>query len=837
MHLPVRTLSLLLLSAATATAQGTASDYARAQSLAKRTQHRIFRDQVEPHWLPDGLRCWYRVSTGPQTAEFIVADLEKGQRHPAFDHAKLAAALTNALKKPCHPDNLPFQWIFPDPDAAHIHFRVEGRAWTFDNSTGKLAGAETLPENVQTPPKPASERRSKNGGPGTQITFENRTAAPVRLFWLDADGARREYATIAPGAAFQQSTYAGHVWLALTENGAELGAYEATASASTVLLKSENRRPPQPRQRSNRKPDAPAPHQEAPWRLAIKEHNIRAVEKSGGAEFSLTSDGFEQNAYRQPFLWSPNAGKLAALRVEPGESRQVTLVESSPADQVQPKLKFISYPKPGDKIDHPRIVLFDAATRQQIPVNDALFPTPWSLGDFRWSADGKTFYFLYNQRGHQVLRLLALDAATGQVRTLAEEQFPTFVDYTNKIWHRLVEQQNDLLWMSERDGWNHLYRFDAATGQLKNRITRGEWVVKRVERVDVERQQIWFAACGIRPKQDPYYEHLCRVNFDGGSLVILTEGDGTHQWEFSPDGRFFIDRWSRVDQPTVTEIRRSDTGGLACLLERGDASALTATGWQMPQRFVAKGRDGKTDIHGIITRPTQFDPARKYPVIEKIYAGPQDFFVPKSFGLRSHDAELAELGFILVQIDGMGTNWRSKAFHDVCAKNLQDAGFPDRIAWMKTAAAQYPEMDLSRVGIYGGSAGGQNALGALLFHGDFYDAAVADCGCHDNRMDKIWWNEQWMGWPVGKQYEAASNVANAHRLKGRLLLTWGEMDTNVDPSSSMQVVHALIRADKDFEMLVVPGAGHGVGESPYLHRRRMDFFVRHLLEAAPSARN
>jgi dipeptidyl aminopeptidase/acylaminoacyl peptidase len=285
--------------------------------------------------------------------------------------------------------------------------------------------------------------------------------------------------------------------------------------------------------------------------------------------------------------------------------------------------------------------------------------------------------------------------------------------------------------------------------------------------------------------------------------------------------------------PPVVELRRSDDGKLLCELERGDWSRLLDGGWQPPERFSAKGRDGATDIYGVIWRPTNFDPKKNYPIIEDIYAGPQDSFVPKSFQSYYRDQSLAELGFIVVQIDGMGTSNRSKAFHDVCFKNLGDAGLPDRILWIRAAAATYPYMDLSRVGIFGGSAGGQNAARAVLTHGDFYKVAVADCGCHDNRMDKIWWNEQWMSWPVGPEYAESSNVTYASKLTGRLLLIVGEMDTNVDPASTMQLAGALVKADKDFDLLVIPGSNHGAAESPYGSRRRADYFVRHLLGVEP----
>ena len=288
----------------------------------------------------------------------------------------------------------------------------------------------------------------------------------------------------------------------------------------------------------------------------------------------------------------------------------------------------------------------------------------------------------------------------------------------------------------------------------------------------------------------------------------------------------------------MVEVRDGSTGKLVVAVERADDSALRSAGWAPPERFVSKARDGKTDIFGVIFRPMNFDPGKKYPVIEAIYAGPQGAFVPKAFAPPSRTQALAELGFIVVQIDGMGTNWRSKAFHDVCWKNLGDAGFPDRILWMQAAAAKYPSLDLTRVGVYGGSAGGQNALGAVLFHPEFYKAAAADCGCHDNRMDKVWWNEAWMGWPIGPHYAEQSNVVtNAHKLRGALLLTVGELDHNVDPASTMQVVNALIKANREFDLVVFPGADHGAGSAAYGTRKLRDFFVKNLLKVEPPSRN
>jgi dipeptidyl aminopeptidase/acylaminoacyl peptidase len=354
--------------------------------------------------------------------------------------------------------------------------------------------------------------------------------------------------------------------------------------------------------------------------------------------------------------------------------------------------------------------------------------------------------------------------------------------------------------------------------------------VRDVTKVDAKRRQLWFAATGIVPGQDPYHLHHCRVNFDGTGLVVLTAGDGTHEVRWSPQRTHLVDTWSRVDAPPVTELRRDRDGTLVLPLETADATEALARRGRWPERFVAKGRDGITDIYGIIQRPANFDPTKKYPVIERLYAGPHAHFTPKSFG--THDA-LLERGFIVVQSDGMGTAGRSKKFHDVAWRNIADAGFPDRIAWLKAAAAKNPELDLTRLGVYGTSAGGQSALGALLFHGDFYRAAAADCGCHDNRMDKIWWNEQWMGWPVGPHYAENSNVTHAAKLRGPLLLAVGELDRNVDPASTYQVADALIKAGKEFDYLVMPGAGHGVFRTPYGRKRMEDFFVRLFLAPTP----
>jgi dipeptidyl aminopeptidase/acylaminoacyl peptidase len=559
-------------------------------------------------------------------------------------------------------------------------------------------------------------------------------------------------------------------------------------------------------------------------------------------EMALSTDGSEGNAYDfGSIVWSPDSMKIAANRVRPGYRREVHYVESSPADQLQPKHSVNVYAKPGDALALPQPVIFDVASKKQLVLDSALYPNPYELGRFQWRKDSHAVTFEYNQRGHQVYRVLEADAVTGKVRAVISEEPKTFFNYrtangnmadSGKKYRYDLDDGKEVVWMSERDGWNHLYLIDGATGEVKRQITKGQWVVRAVIKVDETAKQILFSAGGMTPGKDPYFLNVYRINLDGTGLAPLTTGDGNHNVVFSEDGTLYVDTWSRVDAPPISELRRTADAGLVMPLETGDIAALRASGWKPPEVFVAKARDGATDIWGLIYRPSNFSAAKKYPVIENIYAGPQGSFVPKSFAAYNAMQAIAELGFIVVQIDGMGTSNRSKAFQDVAWKNLGDAGFPDRILWHKAVAARYPYYDISRVGIYGTSAGGQSALGALLFHGDFYKAAVSASGCHDNRMDKIWWNEQWMGWPIGPEYAAASNVDNAKNLTGDLLLIYGEMDTNVDPSSTMQVVNQLIKNNRNFDLLGIPGANHTSG-GPYGDHKRWDFFVQHLLGVTP----
>lgn len=513
------------------------------------------------------------------------------------------------------------------------------------------------------------------------------------------------------------------------------------------------------------------------------------------------------------------------------------MLQSVPPIGFRPQSYSYAYPLPVDyKLPTARPVVFEVAPRKQIeveakPIELFYYGSP----NFTWFADSQRFYYRETERGHKSVRLLEVNAKTGATRPLVEERAETMVNSTN-LWMRLINQESEIIWSSERDGWNHLYLYDVKTGQLKNQITRGEWVVRGIEHVDEQARQLYFTAAGRETGRDPYLRHLYRINLDGAGLKLLTAEEAEHSISFSPDGKYFVDAYSRVDLPTVSVLRRPEDGSVAQELERADIAKLLATGWKFPEPFKGKGRDGKTDIYGLIWRPSNFNPAKRYPVVENIYTGPHSAFVPKTFAAYRHHAQvIAELGFICVFVDGMGTAQRSKAFHDVSYKNLGDGGLPDHIAVLKQMAARYPYMDLSRVGIWGHSAGGYDSTHAVLTHPEFYKVAVSSAGNHDHRMDKAWWNESWMGSPVGQHYIEQSNVTLAGNLQGKLLLAHGDLDENVPIAATIKLVDALIKANKDFDLIVMPNRNHGFGNDPYFIRRRWDFFVRHLLGVTPPA--
>ena len=750
-----------------AVTQGTLEDYRRAASVRQRLEGLTVGVAEAPIWIDDTNSFWYRRSVTGGN-DFVLVDAATQQKQPAFDHARLATGLSSAIGQEYTALTLPFRTF---------EYVLDGQAIEAD--AGDVGWRCSLSDFACDSIGEARGGGFGGGGfgrfPGNQNVGEPRVSPDGRT--------------------------------------------EAFVHNYNVAIRPAGSGPPAGGGR---------------------------VGFGGGRDVApshtmLSYDGSEGDSYQLGSIrWSPDSRKLVAYRRRPGYQRTVYFVLSAPEDQLQPKLDSMSYRKPGDVLDLNRPVLFDVESGTSITIDDGLFPNAYRISSVEWREDGRAFTFEYNQRGHQVYRVIEVDAESGEARAVISEEVPTFFNYrtirpnsrdSGKQFRYDLDDGREVIWMSERDGWNHLYLYDGVTGDVKNQITKGEWVVRAVDSVDVANRRIWFQASGMMPEQDPYFVHYYRIDFDGSNLVQYTEADGNHTIFWSPDRQYYVDRYSRVDLPTVLELRRASDRRMLAQLEKGDMSAQLATGWRPLEVFVAKGRDGTTDIWGVIVRPTNFDPNRTYPVIENIYAGPQGAFVPKTWSPMSNMLSMAELGFVVVQIDGMGTSNRSKAFHDVAWKDLGDAGFPDRILWHEAVADRYPWYDISRVGITGGSAGGQNSTGGVLFHGDFYKVAVSRAGCHDNRMDKIWWNEHWMGWPLGPHYEASSNAVNAHRLTGRLLLAVGEHDTNVDPSSTMQLVKALIDADKRFDLYVQPGGGHGVGGQ--VNQRRDDFFVKWLLDVEP----
>ena len=562
----------------------------------------------------------------------------------------------------------------------------------------------------------------------------------------------------------------------------------------------------------------------------IKDYNIWL--RIDNKDLQLSYDGTENLFYSQ-INWSPDSKKIAAIQTLEAERHRIPLLESAPADQKQPKLQWRDYYKPGDVIPMNRPALINVEkvingrtgydAKIEIDIRD--FANPYQLFFRKWSNDSDWFSFDYNERGHQAYQIVNVNADTGETNIVVDERFDTFVHYgRNYIYY--TKDGESLIWSSERDGWRHLYLIDAVNGMVKRQLTKGEWVVREVIEINEAENYLLFSANGKNRGEDPYNIHYYRMKMDGSGLTVLTPENANHRVTFSPDKRYFTDIYSRPDMEPISVLRSAKDGSVLMELGKADISELEKFGWTRPEVFSAKGRDGKTDIWGTIYRPSNYDSQKKYQVVEYIYAGPHDSHVTKDFAAYMRFSKLLEMGFIVVTIDGMGTANRSKAFHDVCWRDLKDGGFPDRILWMKAAGAKYPSIDTERgVGIYGYSAGGQNAMGALLFHGDFYKSAVALCGCHDNRMDKIWWNEQWMGYPLGPWYGESSNVDNAHKLTGNLLLINGELDDNVDPASTLQVLDALVKAGKDFEQLYLPGHGHSLG-SDYVTRRVFEFLYR-----------
>ncbi|KAI9163456.1 Dipeptidyl aminopeptidase 4 [Paramyrothecium foliicola] len=825
---------------------------------------------VEPHWLADGDSFWYRHQTSPETSEFIFVDASEKLRRQAFDHIALADALGRQTGTTIEAGNLPFSWIQIQPDHAHVCFQYGEQKWQYrpDGVLEEWHGdfGEADPRFLK------EEVPSSHSSDEVTVKFINRSGTTLSLLWIDFDGNPVHYSSLEANGSSSLGTYAGHVWR-IVEQGSEkvqaiyrvprggydtviIGRSEASLKVfdeklsvvqGTAVRDQEEFKEQEKINESEDQPQTPAmlPLSETSPKsesivirnsnsagqrgIFVEDHNLFLRDADGG-KTQLSSGGSVDNTFEEGSIYLTSDAQFAiAWQYTPEQAHIVNLVESTPKDQLEPKLKPIQYLKPGDRrrVDRPR--LYDLNNAREVPTDDSLFSNHYNLHNLGWSKDEQEYRFVFNERGHQKLRLLSINRE-GFVRVLIEDKSETFINYSQKMDWKLLGESEQIVWASERDGFNHLYLYDMSKPSEPTQLTRGNWNVHKIEEVDTEQGILWLRAYGIKEDADPYHAYLVRVSLDGSGYRTITDnGDGTHSWTWSPNKRYVLDTWSRVDLPPHVSLRDANSGEELVFLEKGDLQTVEGgASWNMPERFVATGRDGTTNIYGIIIRPSDFDETKSYPILEDLYAGPHDFFTPKAFSKLSSQREWANEGYILVQLDGMGTNWRSKQFHDVCHKNLKDAGLPDRVAWIKAAASTRPWMDLSRVGVYGVSAGGQSAAAALLHHGDFYKVAAADSGCHDNRMDKMWWNEQWMGYPVDQAYVESSNATHAGKLTGKLMLIVGELDDNVDPSSTLQLVHALNEADKDYELLVVPGGGHGCGGSGYPLRRQRDFFRRHL---------
>jgi len=590
----------------------------------------------------------------------------------------------------------------------------------------------------------------------------------------------------------------------------------------------------------------------------IRNYNLWMRDTATGKETQLTKDGVKEYGYATDnagwihsdnpiLLWSPDSKKIATFQQDERGTGEMYLVSTSVG---HPRLDAWKYPLAGDpKIFMIERVVIDAdrarVVRLQMPpdphrssvCDDVECNGPFE--DVEWSADGKQLAFLSTSRDHKEAHLRVADTESGKVRQVLEEKVATYYESGNDAHNwRFLPASNEVIWFSERDNWGQLYLYDLQTGRLKNQITDGEGNVTQVVSVDEKNRVVYFRGVGKEKGRDPYFIHLYRIGLDGRNLTLLTPEDATHVVAQLPSGRFFVDSYSKPDIAPTLVLRDAD-GRLIATLEKADISRLVATGWKPPQPIVVKARDGMTDLHGLLFTPTNLNTSAKYPIINHIYPGPQTGSVgPRNFMAARGDSQaLAELGFVVVEIDGMGTPWRSKKFHDAYFGDMGDNTLPDQVAGMKELAAKYAWIDLDRVGVWGHSGGGYATAGAMFHYPDFFKVGISESGNHDNRNYEDDWAEKWQGLlekkADGTNYDSQANQNFVKNLKGKLLLTHGTMDDNVPPSNTMILVDELIKANKDFDLLLMPNRHHGYAAEPYMIRRRWDYFVRNLLGTEP----
>ncbi len=592
----------------------------------------------------------------------------------------------------------------------------------------------------------------------------------------------------------------------------------------------------------------------------LRDYNLWVRDIATKKETQLTTDGVKDFGYatdnagwahsdRPILIWSPDSKKIATYQQDQRGAGDMYLVSTQVG---HPHLEAWKYPLPGDKVvttiqrviidvDNPRVIRLQLPPdqhRSSLCDNVACRGGEWA--DVEWSPDSSQLAFVSTSREHKHEQLRIADANTGAVRDVLEESVPTFYESGNgAVNWRYLASSKEVIWFSERDNWGHLYLYDATTGKPKNQITKGDWNVTQLLRVDEPKRELYFLGVGREKGRDPYFIHFYKIGFDGQGLKLLTPENANHEVSLSPSGRYFVDNYSTPEVPPVSVLRDSD-GKLITTFEKADISKLVAAGWKPPVPFTVKARDGVTDLYGLMFKPTNLDPARKYPIINHIYPGPQTGSVgSRSWSASRSDTQaLADLGFIVVEIDGMGTPWRSKKFHEAYYGDMGDNTLPDQVTGMKQLAQRYPWIDINRAGIYGHSGGGYATADAMFRYPDFFKVGISESGNHDNREYEDDWGEKWQGLLESKNgksnYDSQANQNFAKNLKGHLLLAHGTMDDNVPPYNTLLVVDALIKANKDFDLLLLPNQHHGYGdESNYMTRRRWDYFVRYLLGAEP----
>jgi dipeptidyl-peptidase 4 len=749
--------------------------YQRAEAfLPWNAEKRVNRVVGDVKWINDSDDFWYRVQTN-SGYEFVYVDSSLGSKELAFDHDKLAASLTEASGKFYEGSHLPFSTISYSEDRTSIEFSINDTIWACDLSTYECTRTEDR----------KSARIDELESPdGAYIAFVR-----DHNLWVRDSDTEKETAITTDGEA--KYGYAMPVMTPLIDAGLA-------------------------------KPDY----------------------------FQ-----FQINELLPTAIWSPDSKKILTHRLDERAVGQYHLVQSVPMDgSIRQKHYAFTYPLPGDhEVPQAELVICDIESQSVIrvysPVLDVLFfgsPLKRIPGKMRssyawWSDDGQRVFVLQKERGFTGMSFHAIDAISGESTQIVQETSSTPIDphltSAGEPNVRTIDGGKLVLWFSQRSGWGHLYLFDGVSGEIVRQLTSGSWAVADVLHIDETRRMVYFTAVGKELDRDLYEEYLYRVSLEGGEPELLTTEHGTHTIRFSPSGQYFVDICSTLTKPPTTRLMSAD-GNVVCDLEHAEIDRLLETGWVPPERFTTKARDGQTDIYGVIFRPTNFDPNRKYPVIDNIYAGPQVNQAPVSFGDVSRGRRasnfwqaqaIAELGFIVVMIDGLGMPYRSKAYHDRSYQNLGDGGIPEHVIAIKELANRYPYMDITRVGIFGHSGGGYASCRAMMTFPDFYKVAVSTAGNHDDPTYAAGWTERYMGYPVGDHYFEQSNRVGAENLDGKILLIHGEMDENVHPSCTMVVVDELIKANKDFDFLLMPNRTHACTEDPYFIRKRWDYFVQHLL--------